>query len=160
MSAAHPIGEPTEGTERCTVLYQGVYHTAGERATPCSQPVDDRYQVITQLRHRVLVTGPKGADGKYPRRSWTVDGTRRDAEREERRLKAEIEAQHLAFVEPTRDTVAQFLAAWLDQKAREVRPKTMEGYRLAVEFRTFGLSTGRGQGMSEHPAGCQVSDCA
>ena len=54
MSAAHPIGEPTEGTERCTVLYQGVYHTDGERATPCSQPVDDRYQVITQLRHRVL----------------------------------------------------------------------------------------------------------
>ena len=75
-----------------------------------------------------LVTGPRGADGKYPRRSWTIDGTRRDAEREERRFKAEIEAQHAAFVDPTKDTVAQYLAGWLERKRAEVADTTAESY--------------------------------
>ena len=66
MSAAHRIGEPTEGTERRTVWYTRRVPHRRRASDPIFTTVDDRYQVITQLRHRVLVRGPAGCQWSEP----------------------------------------------------------------------------------------------
>ena len=66
---------------------------------------------------------------KDGRRRWgtaTVRGTRKDAERELlRRLKAAADGEH---VDPSRITVEEWLAQWIETTRAEVSPKTHERY--------------------------------
>ena len=57
---------------------------------------------------------------------------RKKAEEEWRKLKAQIEAQELAFVQPSSEKIGEFIDTWLRRKRAEVRPTTWETYsRLA-----------------------------
>lgn len=65
--------------------------------------------------------------GKRRRKSVTVRGTKKDAQRELNRLLTELDTG--SFVEPSKLTVADYLDRWLKDYAKSnVRPKTYETY--------------------------------
>jgi integrase len=70
--------------------------------------------------------------GGRRRFSTTIKGTKRDAERElRRRLDAIDQGAH---VDPTRMTVGEWLARWLDAARAEISPKTHERYAEIVKY--------------------------
>src|SRR6516164_1508785 len=68
--------------------------------------------------------------GKRRFASATVRGTRKDAERELRRLLRTVDTGE--HVDPTRMTVAQWLDQWLTSIGETVSPKTLERYTELV----------------------------
>jgi integrase len=74
--------------------------------------------------------GTDPATGKRREATVTVRGTRKDADKELRRLlKTTDDGAH---VDPTRMTVRDWLASWLDSIREEVSPKTHERYSEIV----------------------------
>ena len=77
----------------------------------------------------------RGRDGRGRRRQrWhTVQGTKRDAQRELARLPHELNTG--AYLEPTRITMCEYLERWLADYAKtNVNPKTFERYREIVRL--------------------------
>jgi integrase len=73
---------------------------------------------------------PDPVAGKRRTRYVTVRGTKKDAQRELRRLLAEVE--NGTAVDPSRVTVAEWLRGWFDEAA-DLSPKTLERYRQLAE---------------------------
>jgi len=71
-------------------------------------------------------------DGKQRVATTTVKGKRRDAERELRRLLTALDTGQ--YVDPTTQTVAQWLKSWLDTVRAEVAPRTHERYAEIVRL--------------------------
>lgn len=75
----------------------------------------------------VLDVGERDPKTGKKRRKWhTFKGTKRQADSECARLIAQLEAG--TYVEPTKQTVAQFLDEWLTFIGPSVAPKTLERY--------------------------------
>ena len=70
--------------------------------------------------------GTDPATGKRRIATTTVRGTRKDAEKELRRLLRALDTGE--HVDPSRVTVRQWLTTWLDSIRQEVAPKTAERY--------------------------------
>ncbi len=70
-------------------------------------------------------------NGKRQQRWHSVQGTKRDAERELARLLNEFNTG--SYVEPSRLTVAAYLKQWLKDAEHRVAAKTLERYRGIVE---------------------------
>ena len=85
---------------------------------------------VWQVQVRV---GKDPRTGKWVRKSATAD-TREEAETIERRLLAEAESNRARFVEPTRLTVEQYMAEWLDRKRVDgAKAKTLYDYGMLVK---------------------------
>jgi integrase len=70
--------------------------------------------------------------GKWIRRAATCS-SEAEARRVERRVLAEAEIQRARFVQPTRQTLAEYLAVWLQRKrAEERKPKILYDYARVV----------------------------
>ncbi|MDA8144686.1 MAG: site-specific integrase, partial [Thermaerobacter sp.] len=93
-----------------------------------------RGSIRPQGEHTWRVEVRRGRDpvtGKLLRTSVTVEGSRRDAERELTRILRELDTG--AFVDPARETFGEFLERWLrDYAAHNVRSKTLELYGILV----------------------------
>src|SRR5437660_8715082 len=76
-----------------------------------------------ELRYNL---GTDPATGKRKMATATVRGTRKDAEKELRRLLRTLDTGE--HVDPTRMTVREWLSAWLAAVREEVSPKTHERY--------------------------------
>src|SRR5262249_26670737 len=74
--------------------------------------------------------GTNSAPGQRRIATATVHGTRRDAERELRRLLRTLDTGE--HVDPTRMTVRAWLEQWLDTVRQEVSPKSFERYQEIV----------------------------
>jgi hypothetical protein len=74
--------------------------------------------------------GTNPATGKRRVATTTVEGSRKDAEIELRRLLRTVDTGE--HVDPTRMTVAEWLATWLAAVREEVSPKTRERYAEIV----------------------------
>src|SRR4249920_3929798 len=74
--------------------------------------------------------GTDPARGKRKIATATVCGSRKDAEKELRRLLRSLDAGD--HVDPNRITVREWLATWLDALRAEVVPKTHEWYSEIV----------------------------
>ena len=75
---------------------------------------------------------PLGPDGKRRQKTQTIRGTKKDAERELRRILREIDTG--CHVEPSRMNVGQYLDHWLTDYAKPgVSGKTYERYAQIVE---------------------------
>jgi hypothetical protein len=74
--------------------------------------------------------GTDAATGKRKVITTTVRGTRKDAERELRRLLRSLDTGE--HVDPTRMPVREWLASWLTAVREEVSPKTHERYSEIV----------------------------
>lgn len=70
-------------------------------------------------------------DGARKQRYATVHGSYQDAQKELTRLLGE--ADNGSLPEPTRQTVAQYIRAWLDASEGKRSPKTLERYRELAE---------------------------
>jgi integrase len=70
--------------------------------------------------------GRSATTGKWRRLTTTVHGSRKDAERELRRLLHSLDTGE--HIEPTRMTVREWLAQWLDSVRAEIAPKSYERY--------------------------------
>jgi integrase len=81
-----------------------------------------------ELRY-ALGTDP--ATGKRRMATGTVRGTRREAEKELRRLLRTVDTGE--HVDPTRMTVGQWLTTWLDTIRQEVAPRSHIRYAVIVE---------------------------
>jgi hypothetical protein len=78
--------------------------------------------------------------GKRRRANVTVRGTRKEAERELRRLLVAVDTG--AHVDPTRITVREWLKTWLAGVRQEVAPRTHERYgELVDNFLTEALGS-------------------
>jgi integrase len=75
--------------------------------------------------------GTDPGTGKRRTATSTVRGSRKDAERELRRLLRSLDTGE--HVDPTRMTVRQWLTTWLDAVRQEVSPKSHERYTEIVE---------------------------
>jgi hypothetical protein len=80
-----------------------------------------------ELRY-ILGTDP--ATGRRKTATATVRGSRKDAEKELRRLLRSLDTGD--HVDPNRITVREWLATWLDAVRQEVAPKTHERYAEIV----------------------------
>lgn len=80
---------------------------------------------------------------KWITRSATCD-TKLEAERAERRLLAEVEADRARFVQPTRETLAQHAARWLEDRKRDLRPGTWERYDTPLQRHVLPVMGGKG----------------
>jgi integrase len=76
-----------------------------------------------ELRYEL---GTDAATGKRRTATATVRGSRKDAEKELRRLLRSLDTGE--HVDPSRMTVREWLDTWLDTVRQEVTPKTHEGY--------------------------------
>jgi integrase len=91
-------------------------------------------------KHRLIVPLPKGPDGRRKSKWTTIRGSRREAERRLALLVAEVTAP--GYAEPSKLTVAQFLARWLTESAPlRAAPQTVETYRSVIRLH---LSPGLG----------------
>src|SRR5690348_17300414 len=70
--------------------------------------------------------GTSAATGKRKIATATVRGSRKDAEKELRRLLRSLDTGE--HVDPNRITVREWLTTWLDAVRAEVAPKTHERY--------------------------------
>jgi integrase len=66
------------------------------------------------------------ASGKRKRRWYSFAGTKREAQKECARLITEMERG--TYVEPTRETVANFLERWIEHMQGQVSPRSHERY--------------------------------
>src|SRR2546430_463118 len=84
-------------------------------------------------RWSVVIDQGKDEKGNRIRKWHTVSGGKRDAERELRRLLAEMDAG--TYVPPSKLTVGEFLDRWLSDYARvKVNPKVFERYQEIVRL--------------------------
>src|SRR4051794_13356917 len=74
--------------------------------------------------------GTDSATGKRKLATATVRGSRKDAEKELRRLLRSLDTGE--HVDPTRITLREWLAAWLAAVREEIAPKTHERYSELV----------------------------
>lgn len=72
------------------------------------------------------------ATGKPRRVVETCEGTRREAERFWVRRLAELRSQQDAFLRPSKEPLADYLARWLDGRRRDLRPTTWTSYEVMV----------------------------
>ena len=79
---------------------------------------------VWQVQVRV---GKDPATGRWIRRAATCD-SRAEAERVERQLLVEADRDRARFIEPTTQTVALFAAQWLEDRKRDLRPRTWARY--------------------------------
>ena len=77
-----------------------------------------------------IVFDVAGTGGKRRQRTCTVHGSYKDAQKELTRLLGASDAGTLS--DPTRQTVGEYLNAWLNS-ARDRSPKTLERYRELAE---------------------------
>lgn len=80
----------------------------------------------------IIVTLPKGSDGKYKQKTFTLRGNKKEARAREAELMAERGRGE--FVEPTRLTLGEWLDTWLE---KSVKPplctiNTYRTYRAAI----------------------------
>jgi len=69
--------------------------------------------------------------GKYPRKYYTVRGTRADAERKRREILHQLDEG--TFVDPDRVTLGEYMDDWVRQcEAKGLSPSTIEGYKSIV----------------------------
>ena len=94
---------------------------------------------VWQVQVRV---GKDPRTGQWIRKSATAD-TEAEAEKLERRLLAEVEANRARWVEPNRARLADYLQGWLERKAAEgLAAKTLHDYhRCVVKIITPALGT-------------------
>lgn len=89
--------------------------------------IRERTRGSWELRYSL---GRDPASGKRRVATATVKGTRRDAEKELRRLLRTLDTGE--HVDPTRMTVGQWLTRWLDAMREEIGPKSHERYSEIV----------------------------
>lgn len=89
--------------------------------------IRERSQGSYELRYSL---GVDPATGKRKVVTTTVRGSRKDAEKELRRLLRSVDTGE--HVDPTRMTVCEWLSEWLDAVRQEVSPKTHERYSEIV----------------------------
>jgi integrase len=79
-----------------------------------------------------LSLGKDPSTGKYRRSRHTVEGTKKDAERERTRLLREYDTG--GYVEPMKTTVAEYLERWLKEyvATRIDKPRTRRSYQMIV----------------------------
>jgi integrase len=77
-------------------------------------------------RWAIILDSRDSQTGKRKRRWHSFAGTKRQAQIECARLVSEL--QHGATVDPSRETVANFLTRWLDHMRGQVAPRTHERY--------------------------------
>jgi integrase len=94
----------------------------------CTGHIRQRSPGSWELRYSL---GSDRATGRRRVATTTVQGTRKDAEREMRRLLHSLDIG--AHVDATRMTVQQWLKAWLDAVRSEVSPKSHERYTELVD---------------------------
>jgi len=90
-------------------------------------PIRERSPGSFELRYSL---GTDAATGKRRMANVTVRGTRKDAEKELRRLLRSLDTGE--HVDPTRITGREWLATWLATVRQEITPKTHEGYAEIV----------------------------
>ncbi len=71
---------------------------------------------------------PPGPGGKRRRETETFHGTKSGAEERMRARQAEIDRAGATYVAPSRQTVEQYMVAWLRTKAPDIRPTTLQSY--------------------------------
>lgn len=87
---------------------------------------------ITRRGARWLVSVELGSDERgVRRRKYVTCATEADALREEAVLRAEVLTG--AYVEPSMETLAEFLSEWLTHVSRSRRQRTRDAYRTTVE---------------------------
>jgi len=82
---------------------------------------------------QVQVRVGKDAGGRWIRRSATCD-TKAEAERMERKLLAEAEANRARFVQPTGDTLGDFINDWWERKRPRLRAGTAANYEAMLRL--------------------------
>ena len=92
-------------------------------------------QLIPRGDRRWLVRVFEGRDPMTRQRRYisrTVVGTKKDARAELTKMMRDMDTG--TFVQPSRETVGEFLLAWLDTVAKvRVRDRTLESYRMIVD---------------------------
>ena len=78
----------------------------------------------------IVLDFPRSVEGKRRQKWITVRGSKKDAERELRRLLSDLDSG--SCVEPSKLTVAEFLERWLKHATDKVSPKTHERYSEIV----------------------------
>ena len=75
---------------------------------------------------------PRGPDGKRRQRNKAIKGTKREAEARLREILSSLDKG--SYLSPNKMTVRDLLNQWLDNYVEiNVRPRTIEGYRLICE---------------------------
>lgn len=90
----------------------------------------------------IIVDAPRASDGKRRRKWHTFRGTKAAAEAEMAKIVHQLQVGD--YVEPARQTVAEYLRQWLTFSETRVTGKTFERYREIVEtqiIRKRGLKT-------------------
>lgn len=91
-------------------------------------------QIIKRGDRKWLIRWCLGQDqmsGKYRYKSKTICGTKRDGERELRRILRSRDVGD--YVEPTKMTVDGYLDRWLESSEQRVSPRTLEDYRWTLK---------------------------
>lgn len=94
----------------------------------------ERGSIVERSRGTFLVRVFVGIDettGKRKYHSETVKGTRRDAERARTKILRDIDGG--AYIAPAKDTLKEFVPAWLKTKKGSVTSKTLHGYELRLK---------------------------
>jgi integrase len=94
--------------------------------------------IVKRGNSYAVVFDIKSDDGRRKRKWVSVRGGRRDAERKRRELLGQVDKGE--YVEPTKETVSQFLDRWLDHIQPNVSAKTHETY--ARHAKTLGKLIG------------------
>ena len=84
----------------------------------------------------VIVDLGRDANDKRRQKWITVQGTRRDTDRECARIIHEMATG--AFVEPSRLSLRDYLGRWLDHAKSQVAEKTLERYRQLIDRHIVG----------------------
>ena len=87
-------------------------------------------EVVARGDGRWMIRWSLGRDessGRCRAKSKTIHGTRRDAERELRRIQRSRDT--CEYVDPSKETLNVFLDRWLAASGSRVSPRTLEGYR-------------------------------
>ena len=91
-------------------------------------------EVVARGPGRWMIRWSVGLDestGRYRAKSKTVRGTRRDAEKELRRIQRTRDEG--LYVEPSRETLNAFLDRWLETSASRLSPRTLVDYRWLLK---------------------------
>jgi len=91
-------------------------------------------QIIKRGERKFLVRIPLGMDanGKRKYHNHTVHGSKKDAERYKTQKLRELDIGE--FIEPTKETVAEYIDKWLETSARQrVREKTFVSYKQLMD---------------------------
>ncbi len=80
---------------------------------------------------KIVVDTGKDADGKRHQKRITFKGTRKEAERKLAEVITSIERG--VYADPGRQTLAEYLHRWVEHKAADLAPRTLDSYRLIVD---------------------------